>query len=357
MSIDTLLQYICKKSYNIVDAMEMIDKNAEGTVFVVDDNNKLIGCVTDGDIRRWLIKTGDLIATVESVMTKSPFFLYERDKKKAYAVMSRESITAIPIVNKKNEIVDIIFLSDAGLEKSYDRKNLSDVFVVIMAGGRGVRLYPYTKILPKPLIPIGEIPIVERIIDSFRKYDANSFYMTLNYKKGMIKSYFQELVPEYSVEFVEENIPLGTAGSIRLIKRTNDKPFFVTNCDILIMADYTDIYDYHIKASNDITIVSALKNMTIPYGVLITGDSGELKTIKEKPKNSYLINTGMYVLNPELIKMIPEDKEYHMTDLIRDIIKENGKVGMYPISEDSFLDMGEFSEMKRMEDKLSMAIE
>lgn len=355
MLTSDLKLFIGLRTLSIVEAMEKIDKNARGILFIVDSNNSIVGCVSDGDIRRWLIRTGDLSASVEEVMTKTPNILYEEERDKSAILMNQENITAIPIVDQRKVIVDIELLSS--IDKDICRQDdLGDVTVVIMAGGRGERLYPYTKILPKPLIPIREIPIVERIIDAFRDYGVVQFYMTLNYKKGMIKSYFQEIDPDYKVCYVEENKPLGTAGSIKLIQSKPKSPFFVTNCDILIVADYIDIYDYHIKTGNDITIVSALKNVTIPYGVINTGDHGELLAIKEKPRNSYLINTGMYILNPDIIEIIPDDREFHMTELIDDVIKKGGKVGMYPISEESFLDMGEFSEMKRMEDKLSAIV-
>ena len=191
---------------------------------------------------------------------------------------------------------------------------LEGVPIVIMAGGKGTRLYPFTKIFPKPLIPVGDIPIIERIIERFRNYGASEYYMTVNYKKNMIKSYFSDLDPEYSVEYVEEDKPLGNA----------------------------------------LTIVSALKNTVIPYGVLYSGEHGIVTSMEEKPKMSYFVNTGMYILNPELLNKIPEGKVYHMTDLANELIAEGINIGMYPISEDSFLDMGEFEEMRRMEKKLQV---
>ena len=177
--------------------------------------------------------------------------------------------------------------------------------------------------------------------------------MTLNYKKGMIKSYFNDLEPEYRIEYIEEDKPLGTAGSIKLIDEKFNKPIFVANCDALIMADYADIYEHHINFRNEITMVTELKNITIPYGVVNTGDNGELLTMEEKPKMSYFVNTGMYVVNPGVINEIPDDELFHMTNLIEKVMNNGGKVGTYPISEDSFLDMGEFDEMKRMEQKLN----
>ena len=170
----------------------------------------------------------------------------------------------------------------------------------------------------------------------------------------MLRSYFNDLNPDYEVEFVEEDKPLGTGGSIKLIEEKFDKPLFVTNCDALIRADYADIYDYHVTNGNDITMVSALKNITVPYGVVNSGEYGEILSMEEKPTMSYFINTGMYVINPGTIDMIPDDTMFHMTHLVEKVMKNGGKVGTYPVSEDSFLDMGEFEEMKRMEQKLNI---
>lgn len=355
MNKERIAKYTGDIDIMIVDAMEKIDDNSKGILFITNQEGILLGCITDGDIRRWLLKTGDMNASVNQAMVHSPKYLFEEEQIHAVDLMHQESITALPILDKKRRITDIVFLTKAGDELPVQKKkNLSDIPVVIMAGGKGTRLYPYTKILPKPLIPIGDTPIVERIINSFVKYGVGKFYMTVNYKKGMIKSYFLDLDPDYAIEYVEENKPLGTGGSLKLIRQIFDKPIFVTNCDSLIRTDYGDLYEYHRKSDNLITIVSALKNITIPYGVLHSKENGELTNMEEKPKESYFINTGMYIINPETIDKIPEDKMFHMTHLIEKVMKDGGKVGMYPVSEDSFLDMGEFDEMHRMEEKLNI---
>ena len=289
-------------------------------------------------------------------MNKTPIFIGEIDRGNARKIMLEKSITALPVVDEEKRITDIIILEKNGtITKA--KKSLKGIPVVIMAGGKGTRLYPYTKILPKPLIPIGDTPIVERIIDCYVEYGINKYFMTVNYKKGMLRSYFNDLNPDYEVVFVEEDKPLGTGGSIKLIEEKFDKPLFVTNCDALIRADYADIYDYHVTNGNDITMVSALKNITVPYGVINSGENGELISMEEKPKLAYFINTGMYVINPDTIDLIPDDTMFHMTHLVEKVMKNGGKVGTYPISEDSFLDMGEFEELKRMEQKLNIISE
>lgn len=333
--------------------MSKIDANSRGILFIVDEQDKLIGSLTDGDIRRWILKSGNVNENVSLAMNNQPKFLYIDDTSESKKYMIESSIKALPLLNEENQVVDIRFLD----EKYFDdvnNKNLRGVSVVIMAGGKGTRLYPYTKILPKPLIPIGETPIVERIIDYFCKFGIIDIYMSVNYKKGMIRSYFEDIKSVYSINYIEEDKPLGTGGSLKLVKSGFDRPFFVTNCDTIVLADYGDIYSYHLKSGNDITMVSALKNFQVPYGVLKTKGNGELESMEEKPKISYFINTGMYVVNPDVLEYIPDGTVFHMTNLVEKVMTNNGKVGTYPVSEDSFLDMGEIDEMKRMEEKLGI---
>lgn len=354
MKWEQLNKYIGFPTMGTIEAMQKIDENAKGLLFIIDEDKRLLGTVTDGDIRRWIIKTGDLTSAVSVYMNSKPKFIYRENREDAQLFMRQKKIKALPVLNTHDKICDLVFLSEDSEDVSVDNiDGLKDVPVIIMAGGRGTRLYPFTNILPKPLIPIGEVPIMERIIGRFVDCGVKEFYATVNYLKNMIISYFAEKKDSYRINYIEESKPLGTAGSLSLIDKPFDKPFFVTNCDILIQADYSDVYKYHIESKNDITMVVALKRIVIPYGVVKTSGQGVVSSIEEKPKLSYFINTGMYVLNPEILKEIPRDTFYHMTDLTDRLLAAGRKVGMYPISEDSFLDMGEFEELKRMEEKLS----
>ncbi len=356
MDKEQIAQFLGTPELSVAAAMERIDCNAKGILFLVDDRKRLMGSVTDGDIRRWLLKTGNLTAPVKDAMKKAPKFLFVKERGRVQDILKQESITALPLLNSDCTVADIILadqaVKDVGLARTGE---LSGVPLVIMAGGRGTRLYPYTRILPKPLIPVAGTPIIERIIDAFAAYGLQRVYITVNYKKNMIKSYFTELDPGYEIRYVEEDRPLGTGGSLKLIRERFDRPVIVSNCDSLVKADYAELYECHRRSGNQVTVVSALKNVVVPYGVLKLGENGEIIGMEEKPVHPYFINTGLYVLEPEVIDRIPDGIMFHMPHLMEAIMKDGGRVGMYPVSEDSFLDMGEFSEMKRMEEKLEEA--
>ena len=219
MTKDRLSQFIGNHNMTIVDAMEMIDKNSSGILFVINEQNVLVGCISDGDIRRWLIKTGELNAAVYCAMTKNPRSVTVAEKDTAYNIMLECHITGLPVLNENNEIMDIILRSDFDESTEENlKKSLNGVPVVIMAGGKGTRLYPYTKILPKPLIPIGDTPIVERIMNYYTEYGIYEFYMTVNYKREMIHAYFSDGYFPFHIKYVEEDKPLGTGGSLKLIE-------------------------------------------------------------------------------------------------------------------------------------------
>jgi NDP-sugar pyrophosphorylase family protein len=209
-----------------------------------------------------------------------------------------------------------------------------------------VRLNPFTKILPKPLMPIGEKPIIEIIINRFFDYGCKDFYLSLNYKSNIIKAYFSDFEHEYKINYILENKPLGTAGSLHLLKNMIKKTFFVSNCDILIEADYADILKFHYQRKNKITLVSSMKNFTIPYGVCEIQNGGILKNIREKPEYDFLVNTGMYVVEAAVLADIPKNQFYNITELINDYLKKGEKVGVYPVSEKSWIDMGQFEALQ-----------
>ena len=256
-----------------------------------------------------------------------------------------------PIVDERKHLIRVIDFENP--ESSFN-DSLKDIPLVIMAGGKGTRLYPYTRILPKPLMPIGEETITERIISSFTRYGCRKVIMILNYKSNMIKSYMDEIEKNYDIEFVEEDEFLGTGGGLSLIRDRIDSRFFLSNCDILIDTDFSSIVRNHVAAENKITFVCSMKNVVIPYGVVKTDDDGYITEMKEKPDYSFMVNTGLYLMEPEVINSIEDGEFIHLPDLAGRLIRNGEKVGAYPVSERSWMDMGQFSEMEDMKRRLGI---
>jgi NDP-sugar pyrophosphorylase family protein len=224
---------------------------------------------------------------------------------------------------------------------------------IIMAGGFGTRLDPFTKILPKPLIPIGDKTIIEIIIDKFRAHQIENFYISVNYKSKIIKSFFEELAPSYNVHFIDETIPLGTVGCLKSLCNIDTKSVLISNCDIIINTDYSDFVEFHEENGNDISLVASLMNFKIPYGVCEIKNQGELIRIIEKPEYDILASTGMYIINTNVLSYIPDGVVFHVTDLIHTVKERGGKVGVFPISSESWMDTGEWSEYKKTVDKMN----
>lgn len=342
-------EYIVAGDISLLDIMKKIDKNAQGIVYVCDEYKCLKGVITDGDVRRAIIKSGDIKTKAKEIMNRNPIVLPILEKDRALSVMTQKSIRSIPLVDCDNRIVDICFQE----EKNQRVEKHIDSPVVIMAGGKGTRLKPYTNVLPKPLIPIGNKTITEHIMDHFKKAGCTHFDMIINYKKHFIKSYFRDIEYDAEIEFYEESEFLGTAGGLKMLLGKYDKPFFMTNCDILVEADYADVMDFHVKNGNIATIVGAIKNTTLSYGVINTNEEGRVCSIIEKPDISAIVNTGFYVLSPEFLELIPDGEVCQITDLFQTCISKNYRLGMFPISEERWMDMGQKNELQNMIDRLA----
>ena len=343
----TILKYFINPNSKLEYALKKISKSGEKFLIVVDKEKKLLGTITDGDIRRSILKNNDLKKSIKNVFNKNPIYFVKGQytKEKIFKILFKKKINATPIINSQKKVVDIIFINNLfspKIKKKISKKKV-DTFSIIMAGGKGTRLEPFTKILPKPLIPLNNKAIIEHIIDGFRKHSIKKIYMTINYKSLLIKSYFKELKLKSPVSFIEEKEQLGTIGGIKFLQKKIKKPFFVTNCDILVKTDLFDLYDFHQKNKSDITIVASTRKLSIPYGVCeLDSDTGTLKNMLEKPVLDYLVNTGFYVLSPEVLKLIPKKKKFDMTELIDCVDKK--KIHIYPIHNDDWIDIGQWPE-------------
>ena len=327
---------------SLLHALQKMDELGKKLLIVTEEDNYM-GLLSIGDIQRAIISNKPLKTLVKNVLRKDIRIATPNDSFIAIKEMMLEfRMELCPVVNERNEIVKVYFWEDIFHDKKPEPKKQFNLPVVIMAGGIGSRLKPLTNVLPKPLIPLGEKTIMEHIFERFSKHGNNTFYVSLNYKAELIEYYLQNQKLPYNLNFFKEDEPMGTAGSLSLLKGMLKETFFISNCDILIEQDYSEILDYHRANNNELTIVAALKHYPIPYGIVETGANGSLESLIEKPELTFMINSGMYVLEPQLLNEIPEGKFYHITDLIEQIKIRNGKLGVFPVSEKSWIDIGEW---------------
>lgn len=331
----------------LLEALKKMDALDKKLLIVLDDD-KFFGLLSAGDIQRAIIQNKPLETQVANVLRENVRIAKPEDNFETIRQMMFDfRMELCPVVNDQQEIVDIYFWEDVFQEKEPQPKKQFNLPVVIMAGGFGTRLKPLTNVLPKPLIPIGEKTILEHIFQRFAKYGCNTFHISVNYKAELIEYYLKNQNLPYHLSYFKEDKPMGTAGSLSLLKDKIKETFFVSNCDILIEQDYSEILDYHKTNRNDITIVAALKHYPIPYGTLETAENGKLISLQEKPELIFKINSGMYVLEPYLLNDIPENEFFHITHLIEKIMQRKGKVGVFPVSEKSWKDIGESHLLKQ----------
>ncbi|CAM1366732.1 Nucleotidyl transferase [Tenacibaculum sediminilitoris] len=341
------LNIIIEKNTSILKALQQMDDIGYKLLIVVKDGIYR-GLLSIGDVQRSIIGNINLNDTIGSIMRKDYIVSKPQDSiDNVKKLMLKIRSEFMPVIDSDNNIVDVYFWKDLFEEKESQPLKKFNLPVIIMAGGFGTRLRPLTYVIPKPLIPIGEKTMLEEIFSRFGKHGCDEFHISVNYKADLIKYYVKSKNLPYDVSYFEEEQPMGTAGSLSLLKNKIDTTFFVSNCDILIEQDYSEILDYHQKNKNEITMVAALKHFSIPYGTIQTAENGLLQSMEEKPDMTYLINAGLYVLEPHLLNEIPENEFFHITHLIEKVRQDGRKVGVFPVSEKSWRDIGNWNEYNR----------
>lgn len=331
---------------SVSEAMQRIDQNAKGILFLTDEQGILTGCVTDGDIRRFLLaggKMSDNVMQAANHKPKSADTLTE-----AKAVYHEQNYVAIPIVDNESKITGIYTGEE---QKSKERASLN-IPVVINAGGRGMRLDPFTRVLPKPLIPVGDFPIIEHIMKEYQSYSCNEFHIIVNYKRDLIKAYFADNENHYNIEWYDETAPLGTGGGLSMLRGRLEGTFFFANCDALLMANYESMVKFHKENGNMITMICAYKNINIPYGVVEIGINGTIEDMREKPLMSFLTNTGSYIVEPEVLDDIEENVPIGFPDIVEKERQKGRRVAVFPVSENDWMDMGQLPELEKMRIRL-----
>jgi len=344
MQIKEINDYtLVEHSASINEVIEKMNNSSYKILFVVD-TNKLIGTITDGDIRRCIYDKKNNISEIKAseIMNINPkYILIDEYNKLSNKDIINFNVEYLPILNKMFEIVKVIRIPI----NFQELKKLKTV-VVIMAGGKGTRLYPLTKVIPKPLVPYKDKTIIEQIMEQFIRSGFDEFILSINYKKELIKNYFSEL--DYNIKFIEERDFLGTAGSISYLRLYDIKnPFFVANCDILINIDFSQVLEYHQKEQSDITIISANENINVAYGVLRADENNNLIEIDEKPNYNFNLNTGIHILNPEIINLIEFDEKMDMPELLKRAKDNNKRIKVYE-SNAKIIDIGQWEYYKRL---------
>ena len=344
-----------KASSTIKDALIQIGKSGEKNLVVINDKDKLMGILSDGDLRRAILNKKKLKDKIFSIFNKKPIFFYQKsfDIKSAKKKLIENKIFFAPVIDNKRNLIKVVTWSTIFGNKKLTNKVSENIPVVIMAGGKGTRLEPFTKVLPKPLIPIDDKTVIEHIIEKFVKFGLNYFLISINYKSKILKSFFEELNPNYKIKFLEEKKPLGTAGSLSFIKSKIKKNVIITNSDIILDIDINDVYKFHKENKNDLTLVVAAKEYEIPYGSCEINSFAKLIKIKEKPVLNFLVNTGLYIFNKRALKEIKNNKKLDMNDYINYLLKKNFKIMVFPVSEKSWIDVGQWNEYKKAVEKLA----
>lgn len=344
--MDDIRKLIGSLNLTVSEAMSGINRNDRGILFLEDDEGRLAGCITDGDIRRFLLAGGKMDEPAANAANNQPKAAYSFEEAKR--IYHSRDYVVIPILDQNGRIEDFY---DGGIITPLPRIALQ-IPVVINAGGKGTRLDPYTRVLPKPLIPVGDIPMIELIMNEFKSYSCDDFHIIVNYKKELMKAYFSDKDPEYHITWHDEEKPLGTGGGLSLLKGHFADTFFFSNCDSLLTANYERIIEFHKENHNVITMVCAYKNLVIPYGIVEMGLNGTIEEMKEKPMLSFLTNTGFYVVEPEVIEEMEDQVPAGFPEIMEKERQKGRKVAVFPVSENDWMDMGQVSELEKMREKL-----
>jgi dTDP-glucose pyrophosphorylase len=330
-----------KNRASIKEAMSQINKLPKTlTLFVVDDKGQLIGTLTDGDIRRGFLNGRTLDDVVEPFVSRQFHYLNNGIDVQKVKALKNKGIRLLPVLNKNKQII-----------KVYDLHRLNSVLpldAVIMAGGRGERLRPLTDTLPKPMLKLGDKPIIEHSIDRLISYGIENIYISVNYLKEKIIDYFGDGTEKgINIRYIEEQKPLGTAGGLSLVN-SFDNDILLTNADLFTNIDYEDFFLAYLKNNADMAIASIPYTINIPYAILEETE-GAITNFKEKPSNTHYANAGIYLIKKELVKQVPTNEFFNSTDLMQQAIDANKKVIHNPLI-GYWIDIGKHEDLKRAQE-------
>lgn len=326
---------------SIKEALEIIDKAAMQIALVVDEENKLLGTLTDGDIRRGLLKGLDLNSSIESIIFKTPTIAKISDTKEDILKLAlSKKLHQIPIVDNDGKLVGIQEIDELIKPKKKTNK------VILMVGGLGTRLRPLTETTPKPMLEVGNKPILQTIVEKFAEYGYVNIVMCVNYKSNIIQDYFGD-GSEFGVniEYILEEQRMGTAGALSLLKEKQCEPFFVMNGDLLTNVNFEHLHDFHLSNDSIGTMCVREYDFQVPYGV-VNIDGSKILSIEEKPTHKFFVSAGIYMLSPDVLKYIPKNDFFDMPTLFEKLISENKNTISFPLRE-YWLDIGRIEEYRK----------
>jgi dTDP-glucose pyrophosphorylase len=333
------------KNSSIRHALEKLTAIGENlTLFIIDDFEILLGVITDGDIRRGLIKGFTIEDAILNIMNINFKYILENEMNfEQISLLKKTSANIIPVLTKENKILRFINLNEI--------KAILPIDAVLIAGGKGERLLPLTKNIPKPMLNIGTKPILEHNIDFLSKYGITNFHISVNYLKNIIKEYFKNgSNKNIEIKYIEENEPLGTIGSVKLSNSYKNSDLLIMNSDLLTNINLDDFYNAFKVSGADMSIATTSYSVNIPYAVLDV-ENGNVKSFKEKPTYTYFSNAGIYLIKKDLIKEIPENEIYNATDLISKLITQKKTVITYSIL-GYWLDVGKHEDYSKAQEDI-----
>ena len=339
-------QYIIEQNKTIKEAISKINnlpRHSALILFVTNEKQQVIGSITDGDIRRGLISGNSLDCTVDKVMQKDFKYIKDlNDYKKANEFKKASVYKIIPYVTEDFHLIDLIDFTRL--------KSVLPVDAVIMAGGQGVRLKPYTQDTPKPLLELDEKPILGHNIDRLLDFGIKNIYISVNHMKEQIISYVEKNYNDCNIKFIEENKPLGTVGSVRLAEEWQHDDILLLNADILTNIDFFDFFFNYKELNNDMSVATFNVRINVPYGILET-EGEKVTSLIEKPSFTYNSNAGIYLFKREMVKYIPQDIKYDSTELMEKLIEEKKYVSYFPIR-GYWLDIGNVQNYAKAQDDI-----
>lgn len=332
---------------SVQEAWETLDQGSLQIALVIDDDCHLAGTVTDGDVRRALLRGKTMQSPITEVMNANPHTgLMEEEPASWQRTMHRHSLRHLPILDTRGCVVDLV-----RYEMPTEPKRTTPV--VIMAGGLGTRLRPLTENTPKPMIPVGPKPVLETIIENFADQGFSNIYLCLNYKGDLIREHFADGSRfGVSITYIEEDRRLGTAGALSLLPDIPREPIIVMNGDLLTKVDFVRLLDFHKKQGFVATMAMREYSQQVPYGVLHIGDGYRIDQLVEKPVERYYVNAGIYILNPSALSHVPEQKFYDMPSLFNRLLDQQQAVGSFPLR-DYWVDIGRLEDLERASDEFS----